>query len=438
MNFFFFLINLFLILPFQIQAQEYSWLNLEAEGNAQERHENGLVRAGDKIILLGGRGMKPMDIYEIKTKKWSKGAQPPFEAHHMQAVSLDGLVYVVGAFTGPYPFETPLSNILIYDPEIDTWAIGPEVPADRRRGAAGVVTHDNKIYVVCGIINGHTSGWVNWLDEFDPATNQWKKLPNAPRSRDHVHAAVIDDKIYMAGGRRSGDKSGFAATVKETDVYDIKSGKWTSLPSPGGDIPTTRAGSAAAVHKGNLLIMGGESGSQELSHNEVEMLDVKAGKWTALKPLQRGRHGTQAVFFEDKVVIGAGSGNRGGGPELNSFEVFAPSDDLELPSNPTNKGDLVSSVQNVSFKKPSNGSKQKLEIENKGGNQAILISYVVLENPGNFELQMPVKTPFVLAPGKKLPVEVLYKGNSNKKSETLLIIKSLGKSAPLTINVSSE
>lgn len=436
---FLFLPFLFLAVSTQSMAQSGSWQELEATGEAQERHENALVRAGDKFILLGGRGMKAVDVYDTQKKEWSRGAQPPLEIHHVQAVSLDGLVYVIGAFTGPWPYETPISNILIYDPLLDSWAIGPEIPADRRRGAAGVVTYNDKIYVVNGIVNGHTSGWVSWLDEFDPATNKWRRLPNAPRERDHVHAAVIDDKLYVAGGRRSGYSSEtFATTVKETNVYDFKTQKWKELPSPQGDIPTVRAGSAAAVYQGNLLVIGGESGEQELAHHEVEMLDVASGSWKELERLQQGRHGTQAIYFDDMVIIGAGSANRGGGPEINTFEILTPNENIDIPAAPLSKGEIAASSEKVVFKNPKKGSKKSIEIQNKGGNQAIMLSYVILDNTADFETKLPLEAPFVLAPGQSLPIEITYKGKNSGNAEALLLIKTLGKSAPLSIPIVTE
>src|SRR5690606_13506186 len=111
---------------------------LTGEGTPHERHENALATSGNKLILIGGRGEKPVDIYDLTEKKWSKGAQPPMEIHHMQAVSLGGLIYILGGFTGSWPFETPISHVLIYDATEDKWTIGSEIPEDRRRGAAGV------------------------------------------------------------------------------------------------------------------------------------------------------------------------------------------------------------------------------------------------------------------------------------------------------------
>ena len=41
---------------------------------------------------------------------------------------------------------------------------------------------------------GHAGGFVNWLDEYNPTTGEWKSLPDAPHARDHFHAAVVGDQ----------------------------------------------------------------------------------------------------------------------------------------------------------------------------------------------------------------------------------------------------
>lgn len=432
-------ILLFLFLLFanseNLNAQTYNWHSFEAEGSATERHENALVRSGNKFILLGGRGLKPIDIYDTQTKEWTEGAQPPFEIHHIQAVELDGLVYVVGAMTGGWPYETPLSHILIYDPVLDKWGIGPEIPESRQRGGAGTVVYNNKIYVACGIINGHTSGWVRWFDEFDPKTNEWKKLPNAPRARDHLHAAVVDDKLVVAGGRRSGyGGGGFETTVSETNVYDFDTGEWMELPSPEGDIPTERAGIAAAVHQGNVVIIGGESGSQETAHDEVEALDLSTGTWQALPSLQRGRHGTQAINVGNMIVVGAGSGDRGGGPELNSFEIFSTEQNPEIPDNPLTKAELTISTEEVSFSEGDRDGKEII-LSSQNGNQASLISYIQLDNTSDFTIDLPITPPFVLSPGQEIPIEITWNGHELQDAETTLFIKPLGDAEPLRIAV---
>jgi len=329
---------------YQVLSQGTWFMRTSAPAGA-ERHENAFTKVGDKLYLLGGRGIKPIRIYDTQTDSWSQGAAPPIELHHFQAVAWNNLIYVIGAFTGSYNDnsggfvgEKPVGFIYIYNPTTNSWQRGSPIP--RPRGSAGAVVYNDKIYIVSGQTQGHTGGWVSWFDEYDPATDTWQILPDAPRARDHFHALVKDDRLFIAGGRRSNRNANvFANTVAEVDVYDFTQNKWltnSSLPPAEflniPPLPTQRAGASNVILGNDLLVIGGESTAQTNAHSEVEALDLGNLTWKQYAPLKRGRHGTQAVVHENKVFIAAGSGNRGGGPELNSIEMLSP----EIASPPGN------------------------------------------------------------------------------------------------------
>ena len=300
------------------------WETLPAGERPTMRHEHGYVKVGGRFYLVGGRGEKPVEIFDPATRTWTAGAAPPIELHHFQALEHDGKVWVVGAMTGGWPKEPPVPEVHIYDPATDRWTRGPSIPSDRRRGGAGAVVHEGRIYVVAGITNGHTSGHVAWLDVLDPRTGTWQRLADAPRPRDHFQAGVIDGKLYVAGGRRSsaGTNQHFELVVPEVDVYDFRTNAWTTLP-PASNIPTPRAGSTTVVLDGRLVVIGGESGAQEAGHAEVEALDPRTGRWTALAPMNTGRHAAQAVLHDGRIWIAAGSRTRGA-TEVASQEVYTP------------------------------------------------------------------------------------------------------------------
>ena len=314
--------------PAPQEAAASPWRQQQGESRPTARHENGFVAVAGRLILVGGRGERPLDIHDPKTGRWTQGEQPPFEIHHLQGVEFGGKLYVLGALTGKFPEEAPVPDILVYDPVADRWSKGPEIPPHRRRGASGVAVHEGTIYLVGGNRRGHMSGYVAWLDAFDPASGRWTELPDAPHARDHFHAAVIDGKLYAAGGRRSAHDLGnaLAQTVGEVDVYDIRARRWSTLPAP---LPTERAGTASAVVDGKLVVMGGESLKQEPAHREVEAWDPKAARWQSLPAMPVGRHGTQAAMLGGQVYIAAGSGNRGGGPELDDLWRFQPGAGLD-------------------------------------------------------------------------------------------------------------
>jgi N-acetylneuraminic acid mutarotase len=310
-----------LLICFSINIYAQSWEVIETTGNPLERHENSLTSIGENLYVLGGRGIKAIDVPNTKTNVWTSKSEPPLEIHHFQAITYKGEIYVVGAFTGGYPHETPSPNIYIYNPGTDMWRKGAEIP--RKRGAAGVVVYEDKIYVVCGIQDGHWDGHVTWFDEYSPETNTWRILLDAPQARDHVSAAVVGNKLYLAGGRKS-----YAAinqvlelTTAETDVFDFKTNTWETLPAS-ANIPTERAGCSAVAKDGKLIIIGGESKSQKTAHREVEALNPVTNTWEKLPSLRVTRHGTGATVINGKIYTAAGSLNRGGGPELNSVECL--------------------------------------------------------------------------------------------------------------------
>jgi N-acetylneuraminic acid mutarotase len=310
---------IFLLTALAAKVTAAEWQMLEPETLPIKRHEAAFVELEGKFYLLGGRGIKPVEVFDPETNRWDKQAPTPIELHHFQALAYDGKIYVIGAFTGPYPNEKPVPVFYIYDPKSDEWTTGAEIPENRRRGSAGVVMHGGKIYVVCGIVSGHQGDFVPWLDVYDPKTGEWTVLPDAPHARDHFQAAVADGQIVAVAGRTSSGwtKQVFALTVPEVDVFDVASGKWRTLDKP---IPTPRAGNMATTVKSLVVILGGESGLQKTAHHQVEALDIKSGDWKVLSRLITGRHGTGVAYWNGALYTAAGCASRGGSPEQNSTE----------------------------------------------------------------------------------------------------------------------
>jgi len=308
-------------------APSLQFQTMTFQGQLHPRHEAAFVGLGQRLYLLGGRRIQAVDIFDLATMTWSEGKAPPVETHHFQPVVWQGKIWLPGAMTGKYPHETALDQIPIYDPAADSWSQGPALPKDRRRGGAGAVIHEGKLYVICGIINGHWDGHVNWLDVLDLNTGLWSQLPDAPRARDHFQAAVVNNKIYVAGGRRSSGATNqvFALVEAAVDIFDLKTGQWSTLPAATGNIPTPRAGSMSIGIGPYLLVGGGESlhQPQDLAHNQVEALDTRTGNWSLYATFARGRHGSALARVGDTLYVASGSGNRGGKPELESMESLA-------------------------------------------------------------------------------------------------------------------
>lgn len=308
--------------PSSLQGPADEWRTVDTENKPTARHENAFVEARGTFYLVGGRGERPVDIYNPETQRWSEGPAPPVEMHHFQAVAYDGDVYVVGAWADDYPRENGLSHVYVYDTEQDEWRQVAEIPPERRRGAAGAVVHEGQIYVVGGNVGGHGphATAVGWLDVFDPETGEWTALRDraAPHPRDHFQAAVVDDKLVALGGRDSGVEGFIDSTIAAVDVYDFETEEWSTWDD--APIPTERAGCTVTTRENEVIITGGEGFGQ--TWGETEALSVDTREWRSLGSLNQPRHGTQMFLYQDQLYIAAGSGDQGGGPELTSMETY--------------------------------------------------------------------------------------------------------------------
>jgi N-acetylneuraminic acid mutarotase len=295
---------------------------------SQKRHDNGFVAAAGQLYLIGGRGDLPVEVYNPSTKKWSSVAPIPNnkELHNFQAVTVKDKIYIINAFTGGFPTEKPVPDIYVYDPSTNKWIIKTDgIPVARRRGGAVTVVYNDKIYFSGGITDGHNGGTVNWTDVYDPSNDSWSILANAPHLRDHAHAAVINGKIYVTGGRRTNalNNAIFSDLEPTTDVFDIATNSWVTLPTS-ANIPKPAANGACVAYDNKMFVIGGES-TQQYAHKETYAFDPTNNTWTMRSNLIDARHGTQAAVFNSKIFIVSGSSQQGASAssELNTMETFA-------------------------------------------------------------------------------------------------------------------
>tara|TARA_R110002012_G_scaffold312248_1_gene522704 strand:- start:274726 stop:275040 length:315 start_codon:yes stop_codon:yes gene_type:complete len=76
-----------------------TWTEKNENENYVARHEFGFVQIGDKFIMFGGReSSQRLDVYDYASNTWTQGGLAPVEFNHFQAVSYEGLIWVIGAF----------------------------------------------------------------------------------------------------------------------------------------------------------------------------------------------------------------------------------------------------------------------------------------------------------------------------------------------------
>lgn len=295
-----------------------------------------------KIYVVGGL-LSPntgfsahFESYDPVKDAWT-GLRPLPEArHHITLSAVNGLLYGIGGFTGGFPDWRAQPTMFIYNLGSNTWTKGTDLLVARAEGISAVV--NNKIYLIGGrvratenarLFNDHIDSVRN--EVFDPITKRWLSLANALTPRNSAASAVIDGKIYVVGGRKfikNADGTTRQVNVSNLEVYDPRRDRWETR-SP---MPQARGGLAATSHLGKLYVFGGEQWVPEQKvFAESWVYDPKTDEWEALPPLPTPRHGLGASAIGNRIFVFGGGTKTGGNAATAINEVLVLPTDGAIP-----------------------------------------------------------------------------------------------------------
>ena len=286
------------------------------------RSEHAVAEVNGKIWVLGGYppGRLPsnlVQIYDPATSRWSLGPQLPQPIHHTHVAAVGGKIYLLGgeiegASTGrPEKF---VSNVWMHDPAVGGWVARSPMPTARGGGGKAVI--DGKIYVAGGRPPGGSA-----FEVYDPAIDKWEKLPDLPTQRNHLAMVALNGKIIVAGGRTG--PGAMAERVDAVEIYDPKSRRWTK----GAPLPAPRGGITGAAHAGCMFVFGGEG---ERTHvlgltPNTYGYDPRSDRWTKLPDLPIAVHGLKgSAVIGGRIFLPGGGITLGGNSGTNAMQVYRP------------------------------------------------------------------------------------------------------------------
>jgi len=267
-----------------------SWHRVASMLHARSAH--GVVTLAGGIYAVAGSGPAG-PVHEVERydgKNWAVETNLPGEGLNAPAaVTLGGLIYVVGGFEGLT--NVPTAEVQVYDPATGQWRKAAPLPAPR--GGHAAVVLDGKIHVLGG---GNSRSTIGDHSVYDPGTDSWTEAAPLPRAEGSPAAVVFRGRIYAIGGR-SGN-SDFGAV----DVYNPATNTWGKGPriSPRG---TT----GAVVYRSAVYLFGGESQARGKTLNDVLRLDPKTNVWRRINRMPSARNYARAVVFKDAVYVVGGS-----------------------------------------------------------------------------------------------------------------------------------
>jgi len=227
------------------------------------------------------------------------GPDLPVPLHHAMMVSYQGTVWVIGGFE-PRASEiigVASARVLHLNQSQTAWIDGPAL--HHARGAAAAAVVGNKIVVAGGRTAGTSPAEVIPTEVFDGTS--WHDAAGIPVPGDHLAAMSDGTYLYAVGGRRLEVTSNTAAVQR----FDPAADRWVQLPAAPGKI----SDAGAAVVGGRLIVAGGESIGTVVS--AVWAYDLASSAWSALPDLPAPRHGLAVAALGNTLYAVDGASQPG-------------------------------------------------------------------------------------------------------------------------------
>lgn len=236
------------------------------------RDSHSIVCIGDKLYTIGGNygSLLPatLEVYDIPTNMWSvvTSVNMPTARHGSACCALNGKFYVFGGSLGNG--WAPMTNEAhVYDPTTNTWTKLANAPNAVALHCA--VPINGKIYLFGGFDGGNQS---NAFYEYDPVANTYRTISNA-QSPIHGHrGVVIRNKMYLLGGAAG------AGATNQLISYDPVTNTWASRAAS----PIGHTYAFAGALGDNLYLFGGSLNTNTTTNKRLFKYNANTNAWTEL------------------------------------------------------------------------------------------------------------------------------------------------------------
>lgn len=201
-----------------------------------------------------------------------------------------GKVYSMGGFSDAAAGR----SAYVYDPVTNVWSPIADAPVARLSAVSAFF--NGKYYVVNGWDDSPIGDPVAELDVYDPYTNTWSTgTPNPFPAGGGSAYALMNDSLYIVGGCNNG---GCTAPLSTVEVYHFSSDSWSSATNY--PIPIDFA-SCGAI-KGKLYCAGGIGGGDP-SVVAGYVYDPDSNRWSAIANMPDGGYAGSFYTGADGLLL---------------------------------------------------------------------------------------------------------------------------------------
>jgi non-specific serine/threonine protein kinase len=150
----------------------------------------------------------------------------------------------------------------------DTWALGPSSPFAVQQLPAAVL--DGRIWTAGGLTGPDQA--TKKTEYYDPTVRTWGPGPDLPFLLHHAMMVTYRDQLWVIGGFLPEGSNMEAAVSAHVLILDRAKGRWVEGPA----LHHARAAGAAAVVGGKIVVVGGRTGGR--SEQLVRPTEIYDGK----------------------------------------------------------------------------------------------------------------------------------------------------------------
>ncbi len=254
-----------------------------------------VTRGDGRIWVIGGfeglGDVPTVRIFDPVAGSWTEGPPLPVARHHTHVAEVDGDLFVLGGME-TIGFDLVDTAWVLRAGET-TWMPIRALPEVRGAGYAGAV--GGLIYLLGGV--GRGGGLADDVLVYDPDADTWSTGAAIPSPREHLAGFVHDGEIWVVGGR----ELSLSTNTDVVEIYDPSADTWRDGPS----LNLARGGFAAAVLGGVAYVVGGEQPDRAL--HEAEMLTLPDGSWMDFERVPTPRHGHAMAAANGRVYVIGGA-----------------------------------------------------------------------------------------------------------------------------------
>uniref|UniRef100_A0A8C9IZ60 Kelch-like protein 22 n=1 Tax=Piliocolobus tephrosceles TaxID=591936 RepID=A0A8C9IZ60_9PRIM len=238
---------------------------------APRMSNQGIAVLNNFVYLIGGdnnvqgfRAESRCWRYDPRHNRW-------FQIQSLQQEHADLSVCVVGRYiyaVAGRDYHNDLNAVERYDPATNCWAY--VAPLKREVYAHAGATLEGKMYITCG---RRGEDYLKETHCYDPGSNTWHTLADGPVRRAWHGMATLLNKLYVIGG--SNNDAGYRRDVHQVACYSCTSGQWSSVcPLPAG-----HGEPGIAVLDNRIYVLGGRSHNRGSRMGYVHIYDVEKDCW---------------------------------------------------------------------------------------------------------------------------------------------------------------